>query len=441
MLVERLRKEWHAREHVTPITAVLSFTSEGLVMGARTVLVPATADRSLQSLDGQETRLLALLSAAYGREFPRSALKSLKLAAGRWEREEDCLAHIHLALAGFSQPQDRREAARRLFMADGLIKAGITAEAILQALSPIYTDEDILVRYLDTQPRVPAGSGPTSGQWAKTAGALRELTEDAAKFLVRTAGRELITSALRNPYLLATGLVLIPKTTNSMVEGDVTEIPGLRYAWNRDETTFRLTYDGQNGSQDIRAQLGSDGAFRDGDRVVARELPDGTVAVDPAEVSSDLADKDGPNLCPKPVPDKLGRGDIDGEKDKDYEDQIKLLVNPDNPTPRGYGYAFWDADREKWVIVDDCQHRTGMRVEAKGDYEWALGEAWGERSLTAQWLNQSGRQLNVSKGFELTWVFSQNNAKDFADRIFSKDKEDERNRINTVVIPRLGAPQ
>lgn len=424
-----------------PITHAPSFTPDGLVMGSGIILVPVVADRSLQSLTGQETRLLALLSAAYGRQVQPSAVRSIKLAAKCWGQGEDCLALIHLALGGFDQPEDRREAARRLFMADGLIKSGIPPEAILQVLGPVSTDSEILVRYLDTQPRVPAGSGSTSGQWTKVAGVLRGLSEDAAKFLVRTAAKGLRASAARNPYVLAAGILLIPKPTHYMVEGEVEEIPGLRYAWNRDETTFRLTYDRPNGSQDIRAQLGPDGLFRDGDRIVARELPDGTVAVDPAEVSSDLADKDGPNLCPKPVPDKYGRGPVDGEKDKDYEDQIKLLVNPDNPTPRGYGYQFWDDSRGKWVVIDDCQHQTGMRVEAKGGDDGPLNFPQGRNSTRDEWLDQSRRQLNVSRGFELTWVFAKQTNADFATEIFNEDENDERRRIHIRVIPRLGGAQ
>ncbi len=437
MLVKQLRREWHAREQVVPIGDCLCFTPRGLEMGARTVLLPATTDRDLQKIRGQEERMLALLSAAYGRKLHPTVLDSIEKAAQRWTRGEDCLALIHLALAGLNPLEEGREAARRLFMADGLIKAGITPKAILEVLAS-RADWDLLERYSSSQLRIPAGSGPTSGRWTKVASVLQELTQDAARFLMRAAAAILATglrSLASNPVALTAGLVLIPKTTDSLVEDEVTGIPGLRYAWNRDETTLRLTYSGPNGLRDINAQLGLDNLFRDGDKIVGRVLDDGTVAIDPAEVSSDLADKDGPNLCPKPVPDKYGRGPLQGEKDKDYEDHIKLLVNPDNPTPRGYGYAFWDASRNKWVFIDDCQHKTGMRVDAKGDYEWALDMKWGRSSLEEDWLDQSRRQLNVSRGFELTWIFSQNSAADYAKELFGR-KDDERNRINISVIPR-----
>jgi hypothetical protein len=60
---QRLREAWHAREQSLPINPVLHFAPAGLVLGAGTVLVPAQGVRRLTSLDGQEARVLALLSA------------------------------------------------------------------------------------------------------------------------------------------------------------------------------------------------------------------------------------------------------------------------------------------------------------------------------------------------------------------------------------------
>ena len=41
------------------------FTPQGLVLGAGTILVPAEGIRKLESLNGREQQVLALLSAAY----------------------------------------------------------------------------------------------------------------------------------------------------------------------------------------------------------------------------------------------------------------------------------------------------------------------------------------------------------------------------------------
>jgi hypothetical protein len=81
MLHERLRNAWHAREQAIAISPVLTLAPQGLVLGAGTVLVPADGSRRLQSLKGQEARVLALLSAAYGRAVAPSVLGNIKRAA------------------------------------------------------------------------------------------------------------------------------------------------------------------------------------------------------------------------------------------------------------------------------------------------------------------------------------------------------------------------
>ena len=171
--------------------------------------------------------------------------------------------------------------------------------------------------------------------------------------------------------------------------------------------------------------------------MVARLLPDHTLAIDPGEISSDLADKDGPNLCPTPGPDKPGRPGAVGEKDKDYEDQINLLVNPDNPTPRGYGYQFFNPKNGRWVYIDDCQHKTGIRVEIKGEYTGLLSFPEGRREMAQDWLDQSYRQIQVREGFGLMWVFAQKSDADFAKALFAFHGEG-RERIDIQDVPRVG---
>jgi hypothetical protein len=183
-----------------------------------------------------------------------------------------------------------------------------------------------------------------------------------------------------------------------------------------------------------------DGLFRDGDRVVARLLPGDTLVIDPAAVSSDFADRDGPNLCPSPETDKYGRGGAGGEKDKDYEDQIKLLVNPDNPTPRGYGYKFYNPQTGQWVYMDDCQHKTGLRVEIKGEYDDLLAFPGGKDSLTEDWLKQSRNQIQANENFPVMWVFAQHELANFARNIFNGAKDGQK-RIQIRVVPRMGGSQ
>ena len=65
---------WQARLRATPVAPALTLTTEGLVLGAGTVLVAATAPRGLSSLQGQEARVLAILAAAYGKTVALSVL-------------------------------------------------------------------------------------------------------------------------------------------------------------------------------------------------------------------------------------------------------------------------------------------------------------------------------------------------------------------------------
>jgi len=184
VLHEQLRNAWHARKRVVPISPVLNLTPEGLVLGAGTVLVPADGPRRLKSLRGQEARVLALLSAAYGRAIAPSVLGNIERSAKAWSEGDDCLAYIHLAHAGLREPQDPYEAARRLFIVDGFMKAGTSPRAVFDALGLGATYIDAVEKtYNPAEPRVPAGSGSKSGQWTRELSFLAALPPAAVESL------------------------------------------------------------------------------------------------------------------------------------------------------------------------------------------------------------------------------------------------------------------
>ncbi len=81
MLDEELRSAWRFRKHAFPISPQPYFTSDGLTLGAGTVLVAAEGMRRLKNLHGQESRVLALLSAAYGKAIASSVLGNVERAA------------------------------------------------------------------------------------------------------------------------------------------------------------------------------------------------------------------------------------------------------------------------------------------------------------------------------------------------------------------------
>jgi hypothetical protein len=178
MLHEHLRDAWHARERAVVISPVLTFAPEGLVLRAGTILVRADSSRRMQSLDGQEARVLALLSTAYGREVAPSVLGNIKRAAKAWGEGDDCLAYIHLAHARLPTLQDPSDAARRLFMVDGFMKAGTSPRAVFEAFHFGRAYIDAIEKFFNPdQPRAPAGSGRTSGEWTERGNGWRRSNE------------------------------------------------------------------------------------------------------------------------------------------------------------------------------------------------------------------------------------------------------------------------
>jgi hypothetical protein len=168
VLHKKLEDAWQARCRAMPISAVLKFAPEGLVLGAGTVVVAAEGGRQLDSLAGQEAHVLALLSAAYGKAVPPSVIGNIKRAAKAWSEGDDCLAYVHLAHARLPMPDDPYEAAYRLFVVDGFMKSGAGPRAVFEAhrLSPQYVDA-VEKAFNPDEPRVPAGSGRTSGRWTR----------------------------------------------------------------------------------------------------------------------------------------------------------------------------------------------------------------------------------------------------------------------------------
>ncbi len=404
------------------------------MLGAGTVLIPAEGVRRLTSLDGHEARVLALLSVAYGKAVAPAALGNIARAADAWRQGDDCLAYIHLAHSRQSELQDCYEAARRLFLAEGFLEAGGSPSALFTLdLDETYIDAVEKV-YNPAEPRVPAGSGRISDQWTRGLSLLADLTEAAAEHLGTFAVR-LLTRA-GGAAAAAFGLLFIPSPNKLSVEGEVADLPGLSYAWNRDETQLHLTYDSPDRGQVTFSAHLEDDVFRD-DRgqVVGRVLSDGSIAIDTAAVSADLARDDEPKLCPAPAPDRPGGSEIG----RDYEDYVKSVVNPDNPTPRGWGYQLPNPEQDgNLVYYDDCQHSTGMMVEAKGNYAGVLAFEEGQRKISAEWLEQSAAQLAAAGGRPIRWYFAEPETKVFAEKLF-RNAGRGRARIETQVLPWPGS--
>ncbi|HZV07348.1 MAG TPA: hypothetical protein VE999_19855, partial [Gemmataceae bacterium] len=161
---DQLLSEWHRRQ-AGPTFSSMSFAGDALVLGAGTRLAKLSKDSLRElSIDGQEERILALLSVAYWRPIPTHVLKSIKGAVRAYGRGEKVLADIHLAHSGL--PTIGRTAANlefcRLFLADRLLSAGVTPPRLLHGLG-INTAPIHLVKARADDPQHPGWPAGTPG--------------------------------------------------------------------------------------------------------------------------------------------------------------------------------------------------------------------------------------------------------------------------------------
>jgi hypothetical protein len=204
------------------------------------------------------------------------------------------------------------------------------------------------------------------------------------------------------------GLLFIPSPNNIRVEGEVPEIPGLRYSWNRDELTLHLTYDHAGAQRTFAAYLDGD-VFRDEDgRIIGRVIGNNNVAVDLFAVLPDLVKKrDEPRLCPEPARDVPGsdRGlKYDDDLATQYADFLKPLINPGAPTPSGYAYFLPNpGPGSRFVSYDDCEKKTSILFEFKGDYGGLL---MFDSNARRSFLDQSLRQIAASGARPVVWIFA-----------------------------------
>jgi hypothetical protein len=412
----------------------MRFGREGLVLGAGTVLAPAIGDGDLQ-IDGQEDRLQALLSAAYGRAPPAGAVGHVRRAAKCWNDGDAGRAELHLALTGLSRLEPAGNGPKRLFLADQLLRSGIAPNDICKALD-IETPRGAPARkaFDPGELRNPKGDGVDSGRWTAEPGAGGQVNSLFERLTASQAWRlALYAARVAGPWA-ALGTVFIPTNKSLRVEGDVPGFPGMRYLWHSDGTRLYLNYtDPDGGFQTVVAQL--DGKyFRDSKgRVIGMILPNNTLAINPA-AAFNLKQKDEPKLCPKPKPD-IPHGSK--EIDLDFEDYIKAGLNPPPATPRGFGA--WLPNplaTTGWQYYDDCQRATGILAEVKRGYtELLLWEiSIGKVPLADQWLKQSQQQLAASEGRPIVWFFSERIPALFAQTIFDA-KDQGRERIRVVYAP------
>lgn len=151
------------RGATAPLRAEMTFEGDALVLGAGVVLAKIGAANGGGS---EDARLAALLNVAHRRSIAPRALGHIRRAVVKKREDDTTLALIHLALSGVAKLERPTEGARRLFVADELMKAGIAPGAVIGAFSRFEGSlDDLERRYDPDQPRVPSGNGRESGQW------------------------------------------------------------------------------------------------------------------------------------------------------------------------------------------------------------------------------------------------------------------------------------
>jgi len=157
--MDPLRRPNDGHVQSAPLRPAIGFEQDRITL-AGGIALPLSKD------DGfEEGRIAALLSAAYGRDLPSSAIAYVKGAVEKQREGQTPLALTYLALAGLPSLADAEAAAWRLSAADELMKAGVAPATIIEALRS--SVGNIERAYDPNQPRVPAGNGVVSGQWTK----------------------------------------------------------------------------------------------------------------------------------------------------------------------------------------------------------------------------------------------------------------------------------
>jgi hypothetical protein len=425
-----LWRAWSLQKRSVPIIPALYFSPDGLALGAGTILLSAVGPRRLANLQGEEARLLALLSATFGKAVPPSVLGNIERAAKSWSKGDDTAAVIHLAHAALPRADNPEEAARRLFITDAFIKSGTSPIGILQTLGLDARYVGLVAKlYNELEPRVPSGNGIISGRWTKILSFLGDLTGVQAEQLGLWAARLLAPLAPEAAGVVAAaGLIVFPSPNRIRVRGDIKGLPGGHYSWNRDETEIHIDYRTADGEQrTFVARRKGEKFIGPQGQVVGTVLPGDHVTID-SDALPGIPANDEPKLCPQWEKDRRTNN-----KGLAYEAFMRPIVNPGMPTPLGFGYYLPNPTTGKAVEFDDCQQTTGRMIDYKDRYWKMLSDLGIQQFLLDQLWKQAEGQVAAAGDRPIRWYFSEKKAADYIRELFRGDPI--RGRIEIVHAP------
>jgi hypothetical protein len=482
---ETLRKSFDDYADRLPFDLLPVVRDEGLVLGYGTALARMGCNRRGEFslvLHADEERLLALLSAVYGRQVSPRVMQHVWRASEQWRRGEKVLAQIELAFARFPRLETRDDAFR-LFLAADLLANGMTPRGLMGELG---FDPDLL-KYDPEQRREPAGNGEQSGRWirlgdgagvspallapaASAVGFLEGALPEALQGLAQLIGRVSVPTAVL-------GALLIPTNRSLIQEGELPGFPGVRYRFDLGMGVVTVTATSGDEKVAVGARRGPGGLLVDlQGRTLGRFLPSGIyldadAVVDALidEFGSDRTDRpstetdkpsvetdkpgaeselvphpDEPKLCPDPGPDHPHGS---SKRALDYEEDVHERVNPELPLQRGQAVAVWNPIQGKYYHIDDCfrlhgdlvdgDMRPGDFADAKGPgYEQVFKISKGVKEHEMERLaGQAEFQIGAAgpRGAAIKWYFAEEYA---ADEVREKFSESDRySKITIAYMP------
>jgi hypothetical protein len=236
----------------------------------------------------------------------------------------------------------------------------------------------------------------------------------------------------------ALGTLFIPTNKSLRNDGVIAGWPPIRFLWHSDQRSLTLSYLGDDGRPKTTvALLDKDGVFRDVDhKPIGRRLPSGSILIDrTALFPKQSRGKEEPTLCPKPSPDVPH-----GDRGVAFEDFMKRVINPGNPTPTGFGVRLTHSATNATAMFDDCQRRTGVFFDYKGPtYAKLLTMPYKSPSdgTLKDLITRARNQIAAAEGEPIVWVFAEKAAADFVKKQFSNDR-DIGDRIQIEAYPWSG---
>jgi hypothetical protein len=245
-------RDWREWGLGRPLHREMTFTEAGVVLGRGSILAEfekkGRAAGGL-ALDGNEARLLSLLTAAFAAPVAPNIVEKIRRAGEYWRAGEKALAQIHLALLGL--PKIDEADAYRLFLAGTALEKGVSPSELMKAFGFPRPARDI-EKYNPDQPCVPAGSGRESGQWASggEGGARRQTFVERVE--IRVAGATM--SDVNPPGIVAGAQYTQASPTPILTQDRINHILE-RHGWGTADTAKGKFFPGYSTAEKIRTLI------------------------------------------------------------------------------------------------------------------------------------------------------------------------------------------